>query len=138
MIWGYAATPFIQNIFQKGGSASNQHLSHFSEANLITFFENAAVFRPFSKHFPKCRFPPRWDAIFWVCCRSSPLTVYGFETIVRITKTALLDFNGRSSPLTVYGFETRRIMWQLFSYSSKCRSSPLTVYGFETFIKFHL
>ena len=152
-------TPFFQILFQNGRSASNQQLSHFSETNMITFFENAAIFRPFSKHFPKCRFQPRWDALFIGCCCASPLTVYGFETSsflwtiilnLKLVAPPLLPFTvlkplnsiplrmklvniSCASPLTVYGFETREEQIQILQRQIWSCASPLTVYGFETF-----
>jgi hypothetical protein len=98
---------------------------------MTKFLELAARFRRFSKHFPKPRFQPRWDAIFRPCCCTSPLTVYGFETrehqhrytlsLCRLVARPLL-------PFTV--LKQKALMIAIFTFYS-C-TSPLTACGLSS------
>ena len=89
MILGDVVARFLQILFQNGGAASILQAQAFSEIFLINFLENASKNLPIGNPFPKCRFEPRRDVIFKSCSRTSPHTVYGFETAERRLRNVL-------------------------------------------------
>ena len=55
----------------------------------------------------------------WQCC-ASPLTVYGFETAIKVGIIApIINITCCASPLTVYGFETNAYSTYRRNASSK-------------------